>query len=778
LGCGCGSTGTGNRAAGADRRSKETGGEVWDKRNMKSEETTKPVFYAHSKEGKAKIEWQEVIDHLTKTADYAESFGADSGISDLAYTAGLFHDLGKYSYEFQQRLEGKKIRVDHSTAGAKELLRICKGTPQEPLATLLAYCIIGHHTGLPDYGDSSDLPDNGTFLARLKSDVKNFDAYKMELDLAKLKFPNCLHIKPLKNYYGFSLSFLTRIIYSALVDADFQETEETIRGKMPRGGFNSVEELTTVFNAYIKKFDHPSRAIDQKRTEVLHTCTAAAKQNPGFFALTVPTGGGKTLASMAFALNHAKQHGLKRIIYVIPFTTIIEQNAAVFKDILGEQNVLEHHSNFDWEKKLKEKNKNPDDLTNNAYDKLKLAAENWDIPIVITTNVQFFESLFSNRSSHCRKIHNIAKSVIIFDEAQMLPLGYMKPCMNAVWELVTNYGASVVFCTATQPNLKQFLPANTELIELAPDPQKLFSFFHRVDINVLGKITDEALINRLRSHDQVLCIVNTRKHAKGLFDGLHCVGSFHLSTLMCPAHRKITLKRIRQRLADGKRCRLISTSVIEAGVDLDFSVGYRAVTGLDSINQAAGRVNREMKTTSGELFIFEPESKFTKRIPKYIAQAAEVTRYVLREHSLAPISIQAVKDYFVSLYSYKDEKDFDIKQILSCFTCDRSFIANFSSAADKFRIIDDITVPVIIPFNKDAKKLIEELKHTLFPTSILRKLQLYTVNIYEDEFKILLSKGVFDYVNDAYAVLNDPKYYQKKTGLVIPANCGGDALFY
>ena len=737
-------------------------------------------YYAHTKDGKDKSEWQKLIDHLQRTANFATDFGRDAGIAELARIAGLTHDIGKYSKEFQARLDGARSKVDHATAGAKELTQAFKGTPQEPLATLLAYCISGHHTGLLNYGDSTDLPGDGTLQARLKTPICDYSAFKTELDFATLAFPQKLHIRPLKGQMGFSFAFLTRMIYSSLVDADFQETEEFIQGPKPRGGHESIETLRDKFNDHLHKFDNPETDINRKRTATLRACIEKATDKPGFYTLTIPTGGGKTLASMAFALNHAVTHGLKRIIYVIPFTTIIEQNAGVFKDILGEENVLEHHSNFDWEQKKREAIETAEDQTKSVYAKLKLAAENWDIPIVVTTNVQFFESLFANKSSRCRKLHNIAKSVIVFDEAQMFPKDYMLPAMSAVWELVTNYGASVVFCTATQPKLEKFLPEGTPIKELAPDLQGLFDFYKRVEIKHLDKVPDGDLIVRLNDHEQVLCIVNTRKHASGLFQKLNGEGTYHLSTLMCPVHRKQKLAQIRKRLEAGQPCRVMSTSVMEARIDVDFTVGYSALTGLDSINQAAGRVNRNMRYALGEMFVFEPESEFIKKTPRYIAQGVEITRGVMRDYSDAPISIPAIEAYFERLYSLKEPRDFDYKDILGCFDNQQPNY-KFATIAEKFRVIEDISETVIIPYDKEAKKLIEELKFTQYPFSTLRKLQPYTVSIYQGEFEALSSKGVILTIADTYAVLN-PDYFEKHyypdTGLLVLASGGGDGLFF
>ena len=738
------------------------------------------TYYAHSKDGIDESQWQPLIDHLQNTAHLASQFGQDSGVSQLAYLAALFHDIGKYSQEFQLRLRGKKVRVDHSTAGAKELIEKYRGRKEEPLATLLAYCIAGHHAGMPDYGSPVDVTGEGTLIARLKSQIPNYQAYQNEIDLSQLRFPQTLSLKPLDGNPGFTFSFLTRMIFSALVDADFQETETYVRGQMPRGQYADITELTDKLNAYLQKFNNPASEINRKRSETLKACIEKAPSPRGFFTLTVPTGGGKTLSSMAFALNHAAHHGLSRIIYIIPYTTIIEQNAAVFKEIFGEENVLEHHSNFDWEELKRAEIDNLDDTTRNIYSKLKLAAENWDIPIIVTTNVQFYESLFANKSSRCRKLHNIARSVLIFDEAQMLPREYLIPAISAVWELVYNYGATAVFCTATQPGLERFLPAGTQLTELAPNPQHLFNFYKRVEVKNLGTLTDDELLTRLNDHSQVLCIVNTRRHASGLFEKLQGDGNYHLSTLMCPVHRKQKLAEIRQRLNSGKPCRVISTTVMEAGIDVDFPTGYRALAGLDSINQAAGRVNRNMRFKESEIFIFEPKSDLIKRTPRFIAQSAEITRQVLRRFPDMPISIPAIDAYFQLLYSLQDPQAFDFKQIMECFKDDRGRF-RFQTAAQKFQVIEDVTKSIIIPFNEEARRLIEQLKITEFPKSVLRKLQPYTVSIYESEFNNLSAKGVIITIAEYYPVLEQSAfdtYYDPHRGLILPESTGGEGLFF
>jgi CRISPR-associated endonuclease/helicase Cas3 len=480
---------------------------------------------------------------------------------------------------------------------------------------------------------------------------------------------------------------------------------------------------------------------------------------------------------MAFALNHALAHGMKRIIYVIPYTSIIEQNAGKFKESLGNENVLEHHSNFDWKQDLKTE----DDDTNDLLSKLRLATENWDIPIVVTTNVQFFESLFANRSSRCRKLHNIAKSVIIFDEAQMLPREYLKPCIYAVSELVKNYGASAVFCTATQPSLEQFLPEGSKSQELAPDPKALYSFYKRVQVMALGKLSDDELSQRINEQPQVLCIVNTRKHARGLFEGVVNEGRFHLSTLMCPAHRKATIATIRERLKQGQSCRVISTQIMEAGIDVDFPIGYRALSGLDSIIQAGGRVNREGKQAIGSLYVFEPVSEFIKRTPPYIQQGADIARAILRQYAADPVCIEAIQDYYKQIYDLQGKNAFDAKRTIGCFEKGLRDELNFDfkTAAEKFKLIEDNTMPVIIQYDEAVKSSLELARSSDFPWSLSRELQLYTVNIYNREFEALQSLGKIDVYGETYAVLKDTEnYYNPETGLILPESSGGDSIFF
>ncbi len=376
-----------------------------------------------------------------------------------------------------------------------------------------------------------------------------------------------------------------------MVDADFLDTERALNLEkaLLRVSSVSLDKMLLSLELFLKDKCNSAlyTPVNKRRAEILADCGDKSGCKPGFFTLSVPTGGGKTLSSMLFALKHAVTHGMERVIYVIPYTSIIEQNAAVFKDIFGEEKVLEHHSNFTYpgEGSLESESEYDPEATG----RLKLASENWDMPIIATTNVQFFESLFAAKSSRCRKLHNIANSIVVIDEAQMIPTGFLKPCINALVELVANYNTTIVLCTATQPAINRFLPPDLKPMEIVSDPDELYRVFQRVKVHNLEGLSDDVLAERLLSHEQVLCIVNTKKHARIILEKIQDEKAFHLSTRMCPVHRSQTLKEIRAKLKGGEACRVVSTQLIEAGVDVDFPIVYRSSTGVDSIAQSAGR---------------------------------------------------------------------------------------------------------------------------------------------------------------------------------------------
>lgn len=526
------------------------------------------MYLAHI--SKDKVREQSIKDHLRGTAELAGQFSDVFGCKEWGYGCGMVHDIGKYSDKFQLRLKGGS-RTDHATAGARELYKRKN--------ILASYCVAGHHSGLPDGGSDGDSAGEPTLKGRMKKELEDYGAFLDEVEIPEFTNP------PLKPFgkFGFSASFFIRMVFSCLVDADFLDTEGFMAVEpVPRGGSESMEVLNQRLNKHIAKWiDVKDRGtVNGRRTEILKACMEKGSERRRMFQLTVPTGGGKTVSSLAFALNHARTHGLSRIIYVIPYTSIIEQNASVLKKILGNGTVLEDHCNavVEQEEELRPS---------------QLAAENWDRPVVITTNVQFFESLFSNKTSKCRKLHNIANSIIIFDEAQMLPVNYLKPCIRAITELVGNYRCSAVMCTATQPSLTGFFPESMAPIEICPDREGQYEFFKRTEIQYGGNWSEEELLDKLKNEQQALCILNNRLRAQRLYEALKGEGTYHLSTLMYPKHRKKLMKEIKMRLKNGEACRLVATSLVEAGVDFDFQTVYRELAGLDSVIQAAGRCNRE-----------------------------------------------------------------------------------------------------------------------------------------------------------------------------------------
>jgi CRISPR-associated endonuclease/helicase Cas3 len=718
-------------------------------------------YYAHSFKEKSKTEWHLLKDHLEDSAKLAGGFATSFGAEKIGHIAGLYHDLGKYSADFQRRLDGDKQKVDHSTAGALEVARHYKA-----YGRILAYAIAGHHCGLPDWGSKED---ESSLEGRLtKESLSDYTAYKSEISPPRpeeIVFP----INKTPSGQGFSTQFFTRFLYSCLVDADFLDTERAlnIEKSVLRDKKISIHEMLSVLQVFLddKCQRAPNTPVNRQRLEILANCADRAESMPGFFTLTVPTGGGKTLSSMLFALKHAVKHVMERVIYVIPYTSIIEQNAAVFKGIFGEEKVLEHHSNFSYPQDgLIEGDSEHDPK---AIEMLKLATENWDMPIVTTTNVQFFESLFAAKSSRCRKLHNIANSVVIIDEAQMIPTSFLKPCINALVELVANYNTTIVLCTATQPAINKFLPIDFKPQEIVSDPTTLYHAFQRVKVHNLGGLSDNELVERLLSYQQVLCIVNSKKHARIIFEKMNDEHVFHLSTRMCPAHRSQILQLIKNKLKNGDPCRVVSTQLIEAGVDVDFPVVYRSSAGIDSIAQSAGRCNREGLRESGDVYVFLPEKH---GLPAgWLSRTATIGEGIFRRHE-DPLSLNGVQDYFTDLYDLEGE-ELDNKRIMSEISeQERHLKFPFRGIAERFKLIDDQnTTAVIVPLDDECRKVLEEARWSRFPGKCIRKLQKYGVQVYEQEFREMNQLGILENIGGIFYVLQEGSYktyYSLKLGLM------------
>lgn len=712
------------------------------------------MFLAHISEDK--LREQSILDHLEGTAELAGEFASAFGTEAWGYGCGMMHDIGKYSDSFQKRIHGGKL-TDHATAGARELYQrhnyVC------------AYCISGHHTGLLDGGSAADVGGEATLMGRMRKQTDDYQEFRKEVKIPVFPPP------PLKQLGkgGFSLSFFIRILFSCLVDADYLDTEKFMTdGTIKRGAFDSIETLfDRLFHHVEPWLDHGDiSTVNGRRTQILKACLEKGKEKQGIFRLTVPTGGGKTISSLAFALQHAAEHHLDRIIYVIPYTSIIEQNAQVFKDILGENNVLEDHCNVVYE--------DPDKLN-----KIQLASENWDCPVVVTTNVQFFESLFSNKTSKCRKLHNITNSVIIFDEAQMLPVNYLKPCVQAISELVYNYHSTAVLCTATQPSLQSFFPPQLEAMEICPEIQEQYAFFRRTVFRNAGEITEEFLVNQLKEQVQVLCILNSRKKVQQIFNEIkELEGTYHLSTFMYPRHRKKVLAEIRNRLKMGLPCRLIATSLVEAGVDFDFPTVFREMAGVDSMIQAAGRCNREGKRAKEDCVttIFTLENAEELHIPQSLRLPVSVAQQVAeKQEDIA--SLEAIADYFNRLYHFRGES-LDSKKIIEQMEAGgKSFLFPFTMVAEQFRLIENNTRTILIDRNQEAEIPVKRLRRGECSCQLIRDIGQYCVNVYEEDFEKLNGAGRLEALELGFFILRNKEQYTEEMGLQIEAERGDAVIF-
>jgi CRISPR-associated endonuclease/helicase Cas3 len=774
-------------------------------------------YFAHSSTAADKHDWQKLSVHAEGVAALASGFGAPLGLRAAARLAGLLHDLGKYNPAFQAYIEGRGASVDHSTAGAfwvRELART--GTPFDRLmADLIAYAIAGHHAGLPDrIGGPASLNER---LAAYSDVIDPVWRHELRPDLAGL-MPQLEWVRAregaslARQRLAFQLALLGRILFSCLVDADFRDTEAHYAGIEGREIDRTwpalpdrLDGLTARFDEHMAGKSAAATPINRLRTDILRHVRTRAELPPGFFTLTVPTGGGKTLASLGFALDHARRHGHRRIIYAIPFTSIIDQTAAIFRDVLGEETVLEHHSAIEDDRMAAADARAADSRDQSL--RLRRAMEDWEAPVVVTTNVQLFESLFAARPARARKLHNIPRSVIVLDEAQAIPLPLLGPAVWALEALVRDWGCTVVLCTATQPALAHpsaasgqegvskpvegtaaprtaspvagliglDLPADREL---APDPAELAAALRRTELRRAGPMTDTQLVEALAAAPQALVIVNSRRHALALYREVSSAGlegAIHLSTRQCAADRRYLLDEVRGRLERGAPCRLIATSLVEAGVDLDFPRAWRAEAGLEQIVQAAGRVNRNNLRPAADsiVTVFEAADYPPPR---------EIAGFVSDLHRMQDqfedlFSPEAIRRYFEEVYWRKGRSDLDRghdgQSILDRFRLDTNETAfAYRSVAENFRMIESGMLPVIVPADEVARRAIAGLGDERIPTGRLaRILQLYAVAVPPRARDLLLKYDRVRFVarglrGDAFAVLADMTLYTRDTGLI------------
>lgn len=680
-------------------------------------------------------------EHQRGVAQRAEHFAAEFGLGDCGRLMGLLHDKGKEQKEWQKYIQ-RKINTgpNHAYVGA-----IIAQRQYPQIAPLIAQPIAGHHRGLYDYCEyieetKRELPKDVTIEAAIP-----------------YQFPK------LPKMEQYDLHHLVRMLFSCLVDADSLDTEAFMNPEQAkqRGCHTSMQELLATLEKHLEglKANAPDTEVNRIRNYVQEQCIRESQGESGFYSLTVPTGGGKTLASVLWALYHAVKNQLQRVIIAIPYTSIIVQTAGTLKRIFGEENVLEHHSNV-----------NPENIKDQELrERLQLATENWDYPIIVTTNVQLFESLFSNKRSDCRKLHNITKSVIILDEVQTLPLGFYQPIVHTLDTLKRVFGISVLFTTASQPILSGRIEGANPMVsfdalqsvhEIIPKEAQLHEKLRRVELQFMdGAKSYDEIATELARHQKVLCIVNTRRDAKELFEQLPKEGiCLHLSRMMCPAHVSATIEKIKEALtADSNQpIRVIATQLIEAGVDIDFPVVFRQEAGLDSILQAAGRCNREGKQGICSTYVFSLGKEHP--LPTgFITQTNNARKGMGKQHDW--FSPEAMTSYFKQLHARID--NFDEKQIQKLLYKPE---CEFEEAARQFHLIDDQTISVIINWNGSID-LYQQLITQGPSYSLMKKLAQYSVNIRERDFEKLQSMGAIEVPFENIYAITSPDFYRADTGL-------------
>lgn len=683
---------------------------------------------------------QSLQEHSQNVSRMAVSFAAPFGGEKLAERIGLSHDAGKNTMGFQQyiRNPGKYAKSPHAVIGAT-LNGIAGDFPS-------AVIVEGHHSGLHNMCDTrSNL--NAALAERGQDVVKAQEYFSTDAISQTAVFPEFAR----KNRVLGQFSFI-KMEFSCLTDADYQDTERFMHGYSPRSyDYDSFSDIYDMFrkhiqpwidkdNKMVKENDQPltkDEEINHMRTQMMLQCLDAGSNSRkgDIRTLSIPTGGSKTLSSFAYAIAAAKKDtSIKRIIVVIPFNTITTQTASVLRGIVGEKNILENHSGFDFEDSKQGK-------------LLQYASENWDIPIVVTTNVQFFESFFSNKPAKSRKLHNIADSVIIFDEVQQLPVKYLKPCIKCIESLAANFGARIVLSTATQPTLEPYFET-IKPREIIDDSENYVKPFRRCSIENIGTVTAKNLTERIQKHKQCLCVVNEKEEAKAIYTAIEngrCKNLYCLTTDITPYDREKLLRQIRQNLKDDEPCIVISTSLIESGVDVDFPYGYRELYGLDSILQTAGRVNRNGLRDCGNstLFVFDgPQEEYralrngTSRSCNESDNKKSITRGILQKYDVD--SPKAIHEYFSRLYGYKGDglDKFDIVKMAS------SKLIPFQDISQKFKIIDEDTVTVIISQTAEASELVGKIRNQTATKDDIRKVGKYAVSVRRSRYDKYLAASI------------------------------------
>ncbi|MBU5444858.1 CRISPR-associated helicase Cas3' [Paenibacillus sp. MSJ-34] len=794
---------------------------------------------------------QTVKEHLLGVKELAELFGEKIGVKHIAGLAGMLHDLGKYTNEFRQYIleavhnpdsPPKRGSVDHSTAGGKLLYKLYHPGIGQPykglLAEIVGNAIISHHSYLHDFLNQQLESD---YLHRVRDKVlveferteqlffehvmseEEFHSYadKAAAELEAFIAKECSASTEEK------AMFLTKFIFSALIDADRTNTRLFEENKTEE----SIRDHNELFAAYYKSLmdklnSFANRAdgspIHQLRSEMSEQCDRFAERPSGIYTLSIPTGGGKTLASLRYALKHAMKYSKKHIIYVVPYTTIIEQNAAeVRKILMDDVNILEHHSNVVDD--LDEDDENFDGFMN-VRQKLKLAKDNWDSPIIFTTMVQFLNVFYAKGSRNIRRLHNLCESVIVFDEVQKVPVSCVS-LFNQALNFLQTYGRTgIVLCTATQPAL-DFVESR---LEISPDAEMIDNLDHVIAsfkrVEVIDRATSEEFDNeklcefitgKMDEVQSVLVVLNTKTVVKKLYEQLKTTMSsvpiYHLSTSMCAAHRNDLLDEVREHLKKGDKIVCVSTQLIEAGVDVSFECVVRSLAGLDSIAQAAGRCNRHGEREIRQVYVIDHAEENLNRL-KEIKIGKEISKRILIDlkrdrtyHGGHILSVQAMDKYFKEFYTkFTSDLNYfipklrkDMTTLLSAKIADNPyfqeyrskykerpplFLANsYRTAAEHFRVIDDLTTSVIVPYGEEGKDIIAELSgHSRIEdlTRLLRRAQQYTINLFDHELRILSQNGGLASCLDGKVLVLKESAYSDEFGLDVENDSQFDLSIY
>ncbi len=697
-------------------------------------------------------------EHLEQVGRLAGEFAEAFASGEVGRVAGRLHDLGKFSVTFQTMIReenGFSAHIegdtsgprDHSTAGAILARQLAHLHGDVRMA--LMFAIAGHHAGLANLDQlQSRLSQEALLEAALRGGYA-----RSEGDAERAARPPWLPM-PKSDDDRRPLELWIRMVFSCLCDADFLDTERFYddgRSKL-REHWPSLSDLVARLAAHVDALERQARPteVNRVRREIRAAAIVAAALPRGFFTLTVPTGGGKTLTAMEFALRHAQVHGSKRVIVAVPLTAILEQNAEVYRRALGDEAVLEHHSAVDVEDPRRES------------PRTRVASENWDVPIVVTTTVQLFESLFASRTSRARKLHNLAGSIVVLDEAQALPVALLDTILDGLRLLVRDYGVTVVFSTATQPAFARrpkFQQGLEGLREIVPGSLKCFDRLRRVRVEWPegSPIQYEALAEELALHDDVLAIVHRRNDARELcllLDAKAGMPTLHLSALMCPAHRTRALQALKQRRARKEAIRVVSTQLIEAGVDVDFPVVYRAFGGLDAIAQAAGRCNREGLRAEGVVRVFFAPTQPPRGLPQ---TALGVTRSMLREGPLSIDDPTAFQRFFEQLYPIQNLDASAIQPARAQF--------RFRDVGRAFRMVeDDWSAPVVVPWG-DFASLRAQLAAQGASRRLYRALQPLTVNVARKSLERWLATGIVSEVEGVSFIESGAIPYDERFGL-------------